>query len=111
VRILLLSFLACSLVGCRPSVPEIGRDLPSSYEEGERIFDARLKRRFPIGSAEGDLVAEAERQGFSVVRSDHGSFATFSNKAFPVQSVWNIGWKAKDGRIEDVWGIYGGRGP
>jgi len=89
----------------------MARDLPSRYAEGERAFDARVKDHFPIGSEEAKLIVEVERQGFSLVTNEHGSFATFSDNKFLVQSVWHIGWKANDGRIEDIWGIYGGRGP
>ena len=106
-----LPLLVCSLLGCGPKIPPIASDLPRSYEEGEGVFDARVKKAFPKGTEESRMIAELTRQGFSIRPSPHGNFATFSNKQFPVESVWNVGWEAKEGRVTTVWGVYGGRGP
>ena len=102
---------ALSLIGCGPSAPEIGRGLPSNYEEGERVFNSRLVARFPLGMSEQDVTDELKRQGFSVRADAHGNYATFNNRRFPVASVWNVGWEADKGKVSKIWGIYGGRGP
>lgn len=99
------------LLGCGPKIPPLARDLPSKYEEGEIVFDARIKAAFPSGTEESQLIAELTSQGFSIQHSEHGTFATFSNKRFPVESVWHVGWEAHEGRITKIWGVYGGRGP
>jgi hypothetical protein len=107
-------FFALALVGCGSAcspIPEIGRDLPSNYLEGERVFDARLKAKFPVGTDAYALAEELKRQGFLVRNEAEGGSATFSDKRFPVSSVWNVGWEIKEGRITRIWGVYGGRGP
>ncbi len=106
-----LALAAISIVGCRATPPEIARKLPSSYTEGERVFDARLKQRFPVGTKADDVATDLRQQGFSVQSDGDGGHATFSDKAPIVQSVWNVGWKSNGGQITEVWGIYGGRGP
>ena len=106
---MLVTLLA--LIGCGPKVPELARDLPSIYAEGETIFDARLKARFPVGSDDRAVAEQLTQQGFEVLVTEQGGSAHFSNRSFPVSSVWNIGWKAQDGRVAEIWGVYGGRGP
>lgn len=103
--------VALSLVACGPKLPEIVRDLPSNYAEGQQVFSSRLKTRFPIGSQEGNLIEILRNDGFEVADSHHDRFATISDKGFPIANVWHVGWQAEGGRITKIWGIYGGRGP
>lgn len=111
MRLSLIPLLIFYLAGCGPRTPEISKDLPSNYAEGQRVFDARVRKRFPLGSPETELVAELRRQGFSIVAGTDGQFATFSNRSFPIETVWHVGWKSDQGRITDVWGVHGGIGP
>lgn len=102
---------ACGVASEAEKIPEIARGLPATYAEGEKIFDARLKARFPVGTSETDIVEELKRQGFSISEGPRGRFATFIEKRLVVSNVWNVGWEADNGMLSMVWGIYGGRGP
>jgi hypothetical protein len=99
------------LSACGSKVPQLARDLPSTYTEGEKVFDARLKAKFPPGTDEDKLVEALSGDGFKILVSPTGRFATFSDGRFPVASVWNIGWKTDAGKVTEIWGVYGGRGP
>lgn len=85
--------------------------MPATYVEGEKVFDARLKAHFPVGTEESAVVEELGRQGFSINEGPSGRFATFVVKRLVVSNVWNVGWEADNGTISKVWGVYGGRGP
>ena len=111
IRLLALVLAALSLAACGAKVPEIARDLPTNYAAGEKVFDARLKAKFPAGADVRTLAGTLEAQGFTVRTDDRGGDASFSDKRFPVANVWIINWEAKDGRLMRIWGIYGGRGP
>lgn len=102
---------ACGVSNGAAQIPEIARDLPATYAEGEQVFDERLKARFPVGTPESTIVQELERQGFTVHDGQHGRFATFMEKKLIVSNVWNIGWDVENGTISKIWGVYGGRGP
>ena len=111
MRFSALFLAALSLAACCARVPEIARDLPTNYAAGEKVFDARLKAKFPAGADVRTLAGTLEAQGFTVRTDDRGGHASFNDKRFPVANVWNIGWDAKDGKMTQIWGIYGGRGP
>ena len=103
--------LIYSLAGCGPKVPPIASGLPQNYKEGESVFNARVKKAFPSGTEEGRMIAELTAQGFTMLSSDRGQFATFSDKRFPIETVWHVGWNASEGQVTNVWGVHGGRGP
>ena len=111
MRTLALILPLLALLGCGRPVPELGRDLPANYAEGERLFNARLQARFPSGSDAGTVAETLRQQGFTVQQTAAGGRATFSDGQIPVASVWTIGWDAADGRLTRIWGVYGGRGP
>ena len=102
---------ACGVPSGRAQIPEIAQGLPPNYAEGEQVFNARLEDRFPVGTAEGALVEELKRQGFSIKDGSSGRFATFIEKNLIVSNVWNVGWEVENGTISKIWGVYGGRGP
>lgn len=95
-----------------PRTPPIGRDLPSNYAEGERVFDERVKAEFPIGSSEAVLIKELHRQGFSVDLAPKwaGAGATIT-KGLITKTIWSVRWRAKADRIQEIWGIYGAIAP
>ncbi|WP_263588941.1 hypothetical protein [Sphingopyxis sp. GC21] len=103
--------ITCVIASGMERIPEITRDLPATYAEGGPIFDARLKARFPLGTAENAIIEELERQGFSIKEGPHGRFATFVEKKLIVSNIWNVGWEAENGAVSKIWGVYGGRGP
>lgn len=87
--------------------PELASGLPRKYSEGEAIFDARVKQRFPPGTAEHILMAELARQGFELDKSA-GAYrsATFS-RGFILRTIWSVRWKSSGGQVEDIFAIYG----
>ena len=105
---LLLAFL---LVGCHPEnwgAPEIGRDLSTRPVTGTNQFDQRVKRVFPVGSSEASMTQELERQGFSRSPTFDGiESADFSRAEVLSSTSWSVRWRARAGRIVEVWGVYG----
>ncbi len=102
------------LFGRRPRAPEIGRGLPWSYLEGERAFDARVKARYPAGTPEERLVAELHGQGFALSRHpgfDGVTVADYVSSQFVFRTIWSVRWRANQGRVRDIWGVYGVRAP
>lgn len=92
-----------------PRTPALGRDLPSNYAEGERVFDARVKAKFRAGTSEAHLVEELQRQGFAVSSPADGSDCTSATvtRGIVFKCLWSVRWRAKEKRIEEVWGVYG----
>ena len=92
-----------------PPTPALGRGLPSNYVEGEKVFDERVKAKFPIGMSEAHLLEELRTQGFSV-RSDpeRADFKTATvTRGLIFRNLWSVRWRARADQIEDVWGVYG----
>jgi hypothetical protein len=49
-------------------------------------------------------------QGFSVVSSPKMTFATIK-RGLIIKTVWSVRWRARAGRIEEIWGVYGAIAP
>lgn len=93
-------------------LPDLVAGLPSDVREGERAFDGRVKERFPMGTSEDAVKAELQKQGFDLLPAYDGvQDATFFRKRVPFTTLWSVRWKANSGRLTDVWGVYGIRGP
>ena len=92
-----------------PRKPVLGRDLPSNYAEGKKVFDGRVKAKFPIGMAETRFIEELRNQGFSIDPTpegwDHMSATIIRGLIF--RTVWSVRWRAGADRIQEVWGVYG----
>ncbi|MBV9884210.1 MAG: hypothetical protein JO276_14465 [Sphingomonadaceae bacterium] len=100
--------------GWKAPTPEIGRDLPSNYAEGEKVFDARVKASFPIGMSVEALLAELRRQGFGLLPEaglDSVSDATFYRDELVCLTLWSVRWHASGGCVTEIWGVYGCRAP
>jgi hypothetical protein len=108
-RLLLIIVSAGLLSGCNPVRPEIGRDLPEDVTQAERIFDARVKARFPVGTDERRLLSELQRQGFrpSPNFGDGIRDASFYRDEFVTKTVWSVRWRANAGHVVEIWGVYG----
>jgi hypothetical protein len=87
--------------------------LPNDVPEAEAAFDARVRARFAIGTAEDVLISEIAEQGFKLTyRAMDGLHdATFYRRRFPFTTLWSIRWKSEAGRITEIWGVFGIRGP
>jgi hypothetical protein len=106
-----LATLGSLLFRLRPLAPEIGRDLSSNYADGKKVFEARLKARFPVGTSEQALLDELRRQGFERL-PDHpglGDFksATFCRNELIFRTIWSVSWRSEGGRILEILGVYG----
>lgn len=93
-------------------IPELGRHLPSNYDQGEKLFDERVKAHFPIGMSEPDLIETLQKQGFRINSYDsiECKSATFE-KGVVLRTVWSVRWREREGRISEIWGVYGGIAP
>jgi len=92
-----------------PKRPALGHDLPSNYAEGTKVFDERVKAKFPIGMSEAELLKELQSQGFSVWsdpnKADHKTATVTRGLIF--RNLWSVRWRTKENQIEDIWGVYG----
>lgn len=93
-----------------PRTPLIGRNLPSNYDEGERIFDERVRATFPIGSSEAALIQALRRQGFSVDPGPRWASATIK-RGLIIKTIWSVRWRAEADRVREIWGVYGAIAP
>jgi hypothetical protein len=92
-----------------PRKPSLGRDLPSNYAEGRKVFDERVKGAYPIGMSEADLVGDLRSKGYSIEvpanEADWGCATILRGVIF--QHIWSVRWRARAGKIDDIWGVYG----
>ena len=90
-----------------PRTPALGRDLPSNYAEGEKVFNERVRTNFHIGMSESYLLTELRKQGFRCdpLRSDCKSASLMRGLIF--KHLWSVRWRARADQIEDIWGMYG----
>jgi hypothetical protein len=104
------------LSACASPAPKIGRGLPSNFEAASRVFDERVKARFPTGSSEALLMEELKSERFKVTKTvdpkGESSFsATREGAIWPVCGLaWNIHWTERAGRILRIDGDYGETG-
>lgn len=73
------------------NLPALARDLPSEHVAAETEFKRRVTTRFPIGSAEADLVHELEAQGFPVARQ--ARTATVETFNLVCRTFWTVAWE------------------
>ena len=107
-----LTSIFLALTGCSNATPELANGLPENIEEANGEFDSRVKERFALGMAEVDLVRELRNQGFERLPSSRGiEDATFYRKNFPFVTLWSVRWKSENGKVTEVWGVHGVRGP
>lgn len=94
-----------------PRTPELGKGLPATYEEGEREFDRRVKSQFPLGSCEDDLIAQVAEAGFRLDRSGRPIRSATLTRGLIIKTLWSVRWRSSNGRIDEIWGIYGAIAP
>ncbi len=104
VQLLLVLSIGIVLSGCS-AIPEIGRDLPSDFVEGDLAFNARVVERYRSGMAEKDLETDLQAQGFAV--DSVGNRAEFHSGSLPCVYSWYVEWKAESDIVSEVHGRYG----
>lgn len=89
-----------------PSPPLVA-DLPEAHDLIGPEFRRRVQAQFLVGSAEGDLIAELERQGFLPKWGNRGSqIAHYYLGAFVCADEFYVYWTANsDGRLTEVSGV------
>lgn len=94
-----------------PRTPELGRNLPRDYQKGEVEFDRRVKAQFPRGTGEACLIAQLRNEGFLVDQTKSDCNSATITRGVVMKTLWSVRWRAKEGHIDDVWGVYGAIAP
>ena len=108
----LVVLTALTLSACASSPPPIGRGLPAAFAAARPVFDKRVKERFPVGSDEGSLLAELDREAFTVTAAKDPTkryrfSATYEVHQLACNLSWTIWWNAEKSTITDIAGDYG----
>lgn len=107
VLLMLLSFVWDGVLYIKR--PAIARNLPSNFEEAERVFNERVQRSFTIGMSEQELIRQLSTQGFDVIKTDKTSGAVFKESQLICTLVWDISWVAgDDGQVSSIRSGYKG---
>jgi len=106
-----LVILTASLSACSPS-PSLTRNLPADFDVAHKVFDQRIKARYPAGSSAAMLVRELSSEGFRPIDVPGPAPIThwylFNRDRFPCTDVWYVTWTADvTNRITKSAGIYG----
>ena len=108
-------FVACfamlALAACASKPPPIARGLSPNIHDAQREFAELVPRRFPVGSAASDLVAELHREHFKIGPGDahHQDFqftAAVIHPGLGCRTAWYISWSAEAGLITAIKGNY-----
>ena len=59
------------------------------------------------------MVRILEKQGFKSSGLGHEKFRYlyYRNGGFPVHTLWSVRWREEEGKITEVWGVFGHTGP
>lgn len=106
--------LGLGLAGCALNLgPAIGRNLPSDPAQAQRVFDQRVRQRYPIGSSEAALIDDMRVEGFGIATNSQSPPDRFSKFAIQCGYIsiatthgWEIEWSAANGRLTDIAGVF-----
>ena len=70
-----------------------------------------MKARFPMGLAEADLIRELHLQGFRFDRQGGDCKSATKVRGLLIKTLWSVRWRAHEGHVDDVWGVFGYRAP
>jgi hypothetical protein len=97
---------------CKSRTPEIGRDLPSNFREGSKVFSARVQATYPKGTSEERLVDDLRKQGFVLLpKHEDWKCAVFTRKSMVLHIKWSVCWRAEGSKVVSIGGTYSGVGP
>ena len=107
-------FVACfatlALAACASKPPPIARGLSPNIHDAQREFAELVPRRFPVGSAASDLVAELHREHFKIgAAARHPAFqftAVVNHPGLGCRTGWYISWSAEADRITAIEGYF-----
>jgi len=110
--VLILSVLLV-LGGCA-TAPQIGQGLPGASADAGPAFDRRIKAKFPVGSAEAEVLSQLTRDGFKIspCADPKGQgcafqhFAIWTRAASNCKRDWQVLWESQDGRVTRIEGRY-----
>ena len=115
-RLLPVGVAAAILAGCA-SAPALGSHLRPLAQGSSAAFDQRVRARFPLDSAEPDVVAELRREHFRVEPvswpakvnpQGFTSVATYTSGYYLACELdWTVLWRTENGRISVIQGGYG----
>lgn len=94
-------------------LPPLARDLPSSYEKGDKVFQNRIRSAFPSGTDEQTAITRLKQEGFSIDPDDydrypHGHTAVYRTNGIPCETDWVIRWQTDSGHtMTNITSKYG----
>jgi hypothetical protein len=95
-------------------LPELARNLPSPFSEGNSVFNDRVKNKFSGTQKEAVIVEELRKEGFTIIDGvdEVGRRrAVLMGSKFPCTLRWEVSWfVSKDGIVSDIIGDYGEAG-
>lgn len=95
-------------------LPELARDLPSKFTEGNSVFNDRVQNKFGGNQKETAIVEELRKEGFTIfdgVNEAGRRQAILKGGNFVCNLRWEVSWLVdKDGMISDLVGKYGEAG-
>ena len=81
--------------------------MPARFDEGQRIFAARVQRNYAVGSNEQRLIADLTTQGFTISDITTGKVAELHRLIACGDKVWHVDWQAENGKLTKVSALYG----
>jgi hypothetical protein len=69
--------------------------MPARFDAGQRIFVARIRRDYPVGSDERRLIADLTTQGFTISDIPTGKVAELHRLIACGDKVWRVDWEAE----------------
>src|SRR5262249_35793682 len=88
-----------------PLTAELGRE----WDAMSKVFDSRIRERFPPGSSEAAMIEALRRQGFVATEWTAASTRTAlrTERRFPCVYYASVEWTATAGTITSIGGSYG----
>jgi len=74
-------------------------------------FDRRVKAEFSVGSSEAELIHQLKAEGYLIGPRVNGVISAKIERGIIVKKLWSIRWRAKNGQLEEIWGVYGAIAP
>jgi hypothetical protein len=99
------------LSGCSVPPPPMGRGLSHTVAQMTPDFDRRMNQRFPVGSDEGELLAELRVERFTIKQANEPSAryrltALYEGHGLVCRTWWTVEWSAEQGKITAIGGEY-----